>query len=349
MGLQASFDILSRIVEQYESNGRSVRQIEVTSKPDEGTLDVTMDVPVTLCSAATDGLSPEFTPEAATLTDGGALRIEFSTSVLDALPRSVTAAVSASNRAVRVTDDSGLLLTVELSIDPTDSECQHVTTSNEHASTVSTAQADDSSTTDESQLHSETADEPEAVRDDSLPLYKDVEYLQRLYDSCTTFTEMNRKIEMDIASETVRRYMIEAGIHTPTTYNVASDEEQADEHRSTEGTTEKTETNTTTPVSARSSPLSDDPMEPAPSEQLVTDGIGLPESLRIEDVIDAVVDSVTVYEVQQRLDLERQRTQQLLKQLNLLDLVMGRIADAPEQEVTYEEVVTRIRHAPSEA
>jgi hypothetical protein len=335
MGLQTSFGVLSEIVEQYESSGRSVRDVEATTnEAKEGILHVTVDVPVSVCS--------DLTPEAAVLTDEGELQIEFSTSVLDSLP-STGATVSAGNQAVRVTDDGDLLLTVEFTIDPTDDETQHETTSDEQSRTASCH--------DESQSHSELADDLAAVRDESALPYEDTEYLQRLYDSCDTFTEMSREIQMDVASETVRRYMMEAGIHNPTTYNTAI-EEQVNERSSS--TTEDADMNTevkaemeTALATPQSPPATDDPVETIPDEQLVTDGIGLPEGLQIEDIMDAVIDSITVYEVQQHLCLERQRTQELLKQLNLLDLVVRRIADNPEQSVSREEVATRIRKCAS--
>lgn len=361
MDLQPSFDILARIVEQYESNGRSVRHVEATASEANGdTLRVTMDIPVALCSAS-GGLHPELIPETATLTDGGGLQVGFSSSVLAALPPTTAEAVSASNQAVRVADDSGLLLTVELTIDPNSGETQQATAGNEQSDTEPSAAKEDASSStvqsaaagrhDKSESHSELTNLA-AVRDESLPAYEDTEYLQRLYDSCDTFAEMSQKIEMDVTAETVRRYMIETSIHDPTTYNTATVEEQADEHlsataegaaRETETDTADSETETTKPTPTQSPAAADNPGEATPSEQLVTDGIGLPEGLQIEDIMDAVVDSVTVHEVQQDLGLERQHTRELLEQLNLLDVVMRRIADNPEQDVSYEEIATRIR------
>lgn len=361
MDLQTSFDILSRIVKQYESNGRTVQHVEATaSEADGDTLHVTMDIPVALCSAS-GGLHPDFTPETATLTEGDGLQVGFSTSVLAALPPTTAGTVSASNQSVRVADDSSLLLTVELTIDPNGGETRQATAGNEQSSTEPSAAKEDESSANTVRSaaaghHDKPGSQPEladltAVRDESLPAYEDTEYLQRLYDSCDTFAEMSQKIEMDVTAETVRRYMIETSIHNPTTYNTATVEEQADEHLSATAanvgemetdTTTDSETEATTPTPTRSA-ATNNPGETTPGEQLVTDGIGLPEGLQVEDIMDAVVDSVTVHEVQRHLGLERQPTRELLEQLNLLDVVMRRIADNPEQEVSYEEVATRIR------
>lgn len=353
MCLQTSFDILSRIVDQYESNGRTVRHVEATtSEADEGALHVAMDLPVSLCSS--NGRDSSLILEAATLTDGDGLQVEFSTSVRPSLP-STAAAVSVSNQAVRVTD-SGLLLTVELTIDPSDT---HEPTGN--TDTVPTG-ANENGNKNESRSQSELADLA-AVRDESVPPYEDTEYLQQLYDSCDTFTEMSQTIEMNVTSETVRRYMIESSIHTPSTYNTSIEAEQADQATNEDAETKTeiesdmdmnadTDTDTDTDADTdteAAKPASDqslsvtDSMEPSPGEQLVTDGIGLPEGLQIADIMDAVTDSSTLYEVQRDLGLERQRTQELLQQLNLLDLVMGRLADNPERDVSYEEMATRIR------
>ena len=80
-----------------------------------------------------------------------------------------------------------------------------------------------------------------------------------------------------------------------------------------------------------------------PDEQLVADGIGLPEDVGITDIIEAVVGSATVYEVERELDLEGERVRDLLRRLDLLDLVMCRIDDGFGQEVTYEEATMRVR------
>lgn len=63
-----------------------------------------------------------------------------------------------------------------------------------------------------------------AARTSELRPYDDIPYLQELYDRCDTFTEMSERIEMDVSGETVRRYMIQAGIHEPATVPTTADE-----------------------------------------------------------------------------------------------------------------------------
>lgn len=360
MGLQTSFAILSRIVEQQEASGRGVRQVEATTRDGNGdALDVTMDIPISLCTAPGEGLSPDLSPEAATLTDDGGLRVEFSTSAL-ALPSTTAESISASKQGIRITDDD-IRLTVELTIDPTDGETQiaakedgrtagvsagiHGSTTN-GSSDVMDRSGTESINDSGSCSESEPATHLQAVRNEELQPYEDTEYLQRLYTSCDTFDEMSQKIEMDVSSETVRRYLIEADIHKPTTYDTTTEEGLAGDQMSTAETAE-TGPETTEPVSTQSPQTPDASMETILDEQLITDGIGLPEDLHLEDVVDAVVDSRTVFEVQQHLDLERRCARELLQQLNLLDLVMHRISDDKKQDISYEEVAARIRQCTS--
>ena len=367
MGLQASFGVISRIVEQYESGGRSVKQLEATVDDGGDLFHVVLDVPVSLCAASGDGAAPSLTPETATLTDGGGLAVEFAGSDLAALPDAVREAVSASEQAVRV-EDGSVVLTVELTIDPSGAETARTETAastsdgaagdrsgragNREAGTatgrtesdtddMTESDADDvagsdprdgaGSDTDDGveSLTDGGGDAPAAVRDESVPPYDDVPYLRRLYETHDTFTAMSEAIEMDVSSETVRRYMIEVGVHDPSSYDIVDDGDEED-GSGVDSAPQPPET-------------ADDPMEDVPDEQLVTDGIGLPEGIRIEDVADAVVDSMTVYEVSRKLGLERHRAKELLKQLNLIDLAMRRVDADPERAVSYEEVADRIR------
>ena len=328
MGLQNSFDILSDIVDEYESRGRALRNVEAAAGDGSGDrLEATLEVPVSLCSAEADGDST-LTPETATLTEGGGLRVEFDTATLGTLPADVATGVSATEGAVSV-DDDGLVLTVELTIDPGSDS-----TAPDHGTVERTADQSDESAVDsgddgDGDTDGPTETGPQSVRDDSVPPYEDTAYLRALYDACDTFTEMSREIGMEVSAETVRRYMIEAGVHDPDTYDTDSDGA----------------TGNSPPAGATDA--ESDPTAAMPDEQLVTDGIGMPEGVALEDVVEAVVDSSTTYEVQRTLGLERQETRDLLQELNLIGLVLHRISD-DEQETSYEQAVARIRQcAPS--
>ncbi|MFC6838059.1 hypothetical protein [Halomarina ordinaria] len=329
MGLRTSFDVLSRIVERYESRGRSVRRVEVATREAGGEcLCATMDVAVSLCSAVGGGTRPALPPRTATLTEGDRLQVEFSAADLLDLPPAATEAVSMATRAVGVTDEE-VVLTVDLTVDP--------------------AAVDEG--IDENDAPRDRGDDVapdtaalEAVRDESLPPYEDTDYLRALYEACDTFSEMSRRIEMDVAAETVRRYMIEAGVHDPVSYATSTGDEgpspdgDASAHPGDGGGDPTTDSD----PDRNPGPTTDD-RESLPDERLVADGVGLPEEVELSDVVEAVVDSVSVFEVQRKLDLDRRPTVELLRQLDLLDLVMHRVADGPNRGTSYEEVATRIR------
>ena len=401
MALQASFDILSRVVERYETGERTVRHLEVTTDEEGDGLCVSMEIPVSLCAASDERVQSALTPETATLTTGG-IQVEFSTSPLASLPQATAAAVSASEEAVRVVDDS-VVLSVELAIDPsaTDHQLQRSSDPSERPPSTASAQKvggipDESSNgtvatepqtdevgtranesesdgrsdedrsderTGEVDAENERAAELAAVRDESVPPYDDRAYLARLYELCDTFTEMSRVIDMDVSSETVRRYMIEADVHCPASYEVdgntqaeeidgsthaeeVAQNEESESVAQDEESTSPTETDqqrSTAETEIRGPSKSEEPIPEVPDEQLVTDGSGLPSGVELQDVADAVVDSATVYEVQRRLELDREQTLDLLKRLNLIDFATGRVSDQPEQSVSYEQVADRIR------
>ena len=174
---------------------------------------------------------------------------------------------------------------------------------------------------------------------------------------------MSRRIAMDVSSETVRRYMIEADIHQPASYDTASPDAEAvdsaadseDDVDSVAGTEEEEEPT----VDSENEMDSTDggsvlDAEQPPAERLdrasiATDGLGLPADVRLEDIADAVVGAATVHEVQRQLGLERERTRDLLAELNLIDLVSRRLVDS-DRTVSYEQVADRLSQcSPSSA
>jgi hypothetical protein len=350
MGLQTAFDVLSQIVERLESSGNSVSDVEMTtSGGGAGTVRARIDVPISRCEASGSDRQPALTPEAATLTDDGRLQVEFSPPEILTLPSTTAATISSREQAVCVTDDDTLLVTLDLTIEATDGNGQlseddasqdagNSAVGQESTTGASAAEVGQVDTSNRVAAEDdEQVRQLAAVRNEDVPPYEDRAYLEQLYESCATFTEMSQRIEMDVATETVRRYMIDAGIHTPDSYDMSS-EDDVDERSPT---TESGETGTADPTSNRAAPTTTGQEETRSDEQLVADGIGLPEGIQIEDVADAVVDSGTVFQVKRRLGLEHQPTRDLLEQLNLLDLVLCRVTDAGQQS-SYEEVASRI-------
>lgn len=192
-----------------------------------------------------------------------------------------------------------------------------------------------------------------AARNEDLPPYDDVEYLECLYDSFDTFTAMAEVLEMDVASETVRRYMIDTGIHEPTSYETTTpneDDATADGSETTTGQQDCSaaeDRESTTDGDLDRSATADDSAASVPEKQLVADGIGLPEDIEINELMDAIESSMTLHDVTRKLSLERSRTRELLEQLNLLDLVVKRIygSNEPVQHPSRNEIADRIRES----
>lgn len=451
-----SFDALSAVIEQLDSEDCSVCRVEAAAEGDaEETLRATVDVAVPLCLDS--GTHSTLEPATAT-TDGDDLAVSFRLPAVsddrfaDDLPDGLTAALCPADACL---DDGDVVVTLDVVIESqagdtsagsatqpdgserTSSTADDAATIEAAATTESTAErsggdvrnhrattvfggvpaastaigaasrsgsaaaddgpaaasdaaadptaGDDSAADDGSEADCDADDVTAtlaAARDDSLPPYDDTAYLQRLYDVCETFAEMSERIEMDVSDETVRRYMIDAGVHTPTSYETTGSTRSAAASRpgAAEPTAEAanaTEPNATTagsaptasadgetaaetstegrsPASASDDPAADRPVSDAeaeslPDEQLVADGIGLPDELTLQDVVDAVVDARTVHEVQRDLGLEHDRTRQLLRQLNVLDLVLRRVSDDPERSVSFDAVAARIRQCAPDA
>ncbi|WP_424000334.1 hypothetical protein ACOZ4I_13375 [Haloarcula salina] len=402
MEIHNAFRALAEVIDAYESRGRSIQTVEATpADTSAAVLDVTVSMPVSVCSGggAADGL----TPKNAMLTDSGDLKVEFSPAatdlphITDASLSVNDVAAAVTDDGLSLTVD----LTIDATAEPDETasvDCGPDQANTAEAATVgsvpsaatdgsgsrgasdvadtqSALAGDDESpacsrpdggATDEAQPDHESDEESDAfaaVRDESVPPYEDSDYLQALYDECENFREIAEQIQMDVSSETVRRYMIEADIHVPNTYNTSGEDgdsateadepadsasqsaadDEAEQASVAAADDEAERASVTEPVAAESAGLGDEPAGDLPDEQLVTDGLGLPADVQLRDVADAVVDSETVYEVQRRLRLDRPQTRELLEELNLLDLVLGRLVDEPDRAVSYETVATRIR------
>lgn len=153
------------------------------------------------------------------------------------------------------------------------------------------------------------ADRESPERD--VPPFKDPDLLASVYESCDTFAEMADTLEMDVTAETVRRYMIDYDIHEPNSYDTAGDATGAGE---------------------------DEPV-------VLSDGIGLPEEVTVDTLIETVREANTIYEVKRDMGVDREDALELLRELNLLDLVVGRLATEAERDMEREDIVDRLREA----
>ena len=370
------FETLARVIEHLDDDGRAVRRTEAAGSGENGSLRATVEVSVGTVAgdgpgldpadvAVDDGLavtfraptfpdpgtalSPAYPPVSVAATD---VRVD-DDAVVVALSVTIGDADASADEPEVVDDapgaDEGVSAASAFGRQSTDVRDGGDAEATPNGTTVADDAADRASA-DSEPSGADSAEDPDAaaepvlaaVRDESVPAYDDTPYLRRLYETCDTFAEMSDRIEMDVSAETVRRYMTEAGVHSPTSYE--TDDEASE---SADGTDPEADVR----GPGGSAAPDPDPEEPAalPDEQLVADGIGLPEALTLHDVVDAVVGARTVHEVQRALDLEYDRTRQLLTQLNVLDLVMGRVSGDSEPAVTVDVVADRIRQCAPDA
>ncbi|MFB6092709.1 MAG: hypothetical protein ABEK02_06840 [Haloquadratum sp.] len=365
---RSSFAALSRVIEQLGSDTRSVRRVEAEAGEDGGEpLRATIDVAMPLCGPDADS-DPALAPQSASLTDG---RLEVAYRPLSIETESPEIASARLSDAALAGDE--VVLTFEAIVqgdadgadqqapaDPDDGSGPHRTGGTEAPAVDGPTDADDAGSdrsspaavfgrgveeTPQTERDGERPPSLAAVRDESVPPYEDTPYLTRLYEVCDTFEAMSERIEMDVSAETVRRYMIEAGVHTPTSYDTAEAADETDDATAAtdDGDGATAEGGGGAPDPSDSNADEEHRRPPLPDEQLVTDGIGLPEELALQDIVDAVVGARTVYEVQRQLDLGQEQTRRLLRQLNVLDLVLRRVSDDPDGTPSYDVVTDRIR------
>lgn len=153
---------------------------------------------------------------------------------------------------------------------------------------------------------------------EDVPPFRNPELLQEVYDTHDTFAEMADALEMDVTGETVRRYMIDHDIHQPNSY-------RADSGAASPATPTATESDDRADLAVR------------------PDGIGLPDGVTVEELIETVSQSNTIYEVKEDLGLERMEAHTMLKDLNMVDLVLGRLSNDTSRDITREDVVERLR------
>lgn len=319
MGIRNSFAALTAVVEQCETSGtvESVRPVEDDLVTGDA-VRARVELAVPAASAPTDVIDDGDDDVAATLV------------ATDRLPDGV----SVVRRATEVHDETARVTLAVTS--PRGVDC--------------TVDADG---------------EPPLPRRDDRPVYDDVPFLQAVYDRHDTFAEMADAVDVDVSAETVRRYMIDAGVHQPTTYDTGHETDVADVDASGDASSdcsvdEPTEYGSSTMSSDAEMSADDDgpatmaddgPATVADDGRVtmadddrpvaMADGVGLPADVTVDQLVDAVDGSRTLFEVQRRLDLDRTRTRRVLERFDLLELVVGRLADA--RDVGREDVEERIR------
>ena len=188
----------------------------------------------------------------------------------------------------------------------------------------------------------------------SVPAYKDPEALATVYDEYSTFPEMTEALGVDVTSETVRRYMVEYDIHDPSDNAAPAAGLELSEPQSTGSDPETESADPPETESANESEpgehddlggrsvaalLAEEAEES--DDNLVADGLGVPQDLTVAELATTVNQSDSVHEVTRRLDLSRGHARRLLGELDLLDLVTHRLA-AGQIRVSHAEIRRRI-------
>jgi len=363
MGPKTAFEALGELLGEYGSGPRSVERVEAETVDGRVEATVALVVPFeTLCGSDAPG------PREATPADDGTVRLSFPLVPAEALPADAVA----TTKEARVRGDH-LRVTVGLTLGTDgqsteadrpirDGEPTEADRSGPDGEDTGAGEADGAATPTDKRTgaNADTSEVPDgdgldAVRDESVPPYDDTEYLERLYEESDSFEQMRRRIPMDVSAETVRRYMIEADVHRPSSYDTAPDDaDDGTASSNEEGTTDEGPDRGDADAGADAGGALGDSPEAAeraertiPDEHLVADGFGLPDGVRVRDIADAVVDSATVYDVRRSLGLEQDQTRELLSELDLLDLVL-RPVTAADRTVSHDLVADRIRQCVAE-
>lgn len=182
-------------------------------------------------------------------------------------------------------------------------------------------------------------------RSRDVPPFRDTALLTEIYESCDTFAEMADAIEMDVTPETVRRYMIDNGIHEPTPYNTDDSANTTDDADPSVSERDPSASDRVAATSDDEPTASDDSLAPDGEQTpvVLADGIGLTDEIDVDTLVEAVRNSRTIYEVKQEIGLDREDAVETLREYDLLDLVVTRLSDDGRNEVTREEVVERLR------
>lgn len=336
MGLCSPLRELADFVEEIERSGREVTSLDFPD-PLTGETELSTEIELALPFGEATGDRDGLSFGATDIEPDGSLRLELETAeaVVPSTPDDVE--VEIRRTAVRPDGKVAVALSVSVSDDvvsePTDAPA---TSPNGGSPTSRDDDAsgadpnDDTSAPSPSSVRPDTAstarntgesETGSSAADGDVPPFRDRELLAEVYESCETFAEMTDALDMDVTAETVRRYMIEHDIHEAATYDTTTDGE---EETPSDGPT-------AAEPDARDSPV------------VLADGSGLVEDVDIDTLIEVVRESRTIYEVKQKIGLEREDAVDMLRRNDLLDLIAGRLAEHGRTEVTREEIVDRLR------
>ncbi|AXR76857.1 hypothetical protein [Natrarchaeobaculum sulfurireducens] len=326
MSVGTSIRNLGTFLEECDDGTGTVHNVELAGSVDPGP-GLSADVELTVQVGSSDDSSGGLAVEDVEIDADGRLSLVLETeaSVVPASDHDL----AVEPRAATVHDDGTIGVSIT-ACDPDDGDDRSA--------------ADSRSGTDDSAAE---CDDSSSTRNRDVPPFRDPELLAEVYDSCETFAEMSEAIDMDVTAETVRRYMIDYDIHEPNRYDTGDQEaNEAESDADTEDSAAEADGSTVD----SSDDVGDSAVEPdadVAAPVVVTDGLGLPDDLTVDALVETVSRSNTVYEVTRDVGRERDEVLDLLRRLNLIDLVVGRMSREPERNVGRDEILERLREASS--
>ena len=376
MGVSSALRKLARFLEACEADERTVSDIEFEADPDsERSSRLTAAIELSLSTRPSDREDEPLVLDAAGVTEDGTLRLAFeSSTVVPAAAHDV--AVDVTNATVNADGRVAVTLVASVRTDG-QPETDAIATDERVAETVdertngqrdsargdgvrmqvagngTRTSTDDGETAVDGETN-ESAASPTGRSSRRVPPFRDPELLAEVYESCDTFAEMTEALGMDVTAETVRRYMIEHGIHQPNSYNTSGSTEgeeagsAGNERRGSgdgeqRGSTDDEQAESTDDEQAESTDdgktrRTDGDRAPV----VLADGIGLPDDVTVDELIETVKRSNTIYEVTRDIGMDREEALTMLRELNLLDLVVGRLTEA-ERDISRDDVIDRLR------
>jgi hypothetical protein len=319
---------LAGVIDEYEE-GRVIH-VE-TAERSGGTTSLTADIELPLSTDGASGGSPELVLAEATVDGDGTVALTLESAIpVSGTPDDVTVEPT----DVNLSGEGAPTVTVAASV-PIDGDQSTADGANGEAESVDDETVDDGepvadgapsvveSTGDRLEENPEDAVEgpSDAIGtqgDRDVPPFRDTELLREVYESCDTFAEMTEVLDMDVTAETVRRYMVDHGIHEPNSYRTGGDG-----------------------ADAPTADAEDDQHPPV----VLPDGIGLPDDVTVDSFIETIKRSNTIYEVKRDVGIEQEDALEMLKELNLIDLVVGRLATEAQRDIRREEIIERLREA----
>ena len=190
---------------------------------------------------------------------------------------------------------------------------------------------------------------------------RDPDALAEAYDAHDSFEAMREALGADVSAQTVRRWMMDAGIHSPAGRSSGNEDEKPEDAETDDDPPDDEAAGPDTAESDGAGGEASD--EPGDADEGNTgdddpeathDDLGssertpeidreLPSGVTAEDLQRAVQSASTLYEVQQQLDLDREEARELLAEFDLLELVHGRVADRRRREELKDEIDDRLR------